>query len=80
MRTIAVSRRADNAITRATLGTVMAAPIRSSMAGSGGISAIALADLLGRWPAADGPLYRLLATRIARLTDTGLGGRGQGRR
>jgi DNA-binding transcriptional MocR family regulator len=35
------------------------------------ISALALTDLLGRWPAADGPLYRLLATRIARLTDTG---------
>ncbi len=35
------------------------------------IGAIALADLLGRWPAADGPLYRLLATRIARLADTG---------
>ena len=31
----------------------------------------ALADLLGRWPAADGPLYRLLATRIGRLADTG---------
>jgi DNA-binding transcriptional regulator YhcF (GntR family) len=30
-----------------------------------------LADLLGHWPAADGPLYRLLATRIARLADTG---------
>ena len=41
------------------------------MAGPGGIGAIALADLLGRWPAADGPLYRLLATRIARLADTG---------
>jgi DNA-binding transcriptional MocR family regulator len=32
----------------------------------------ALADLLGRWPAADGPLYRLLATRIGRLADTGV--------
>jgi DNA-binding transcriptional MocR family regulator len=41
------------------------------MAGSGGIGAIALADLLGHWPSADGPLYRLLATRIARLADTG---------
>ena len=30
-----------------------------------------MADLLGRWPAADGPLYRLLAARIARLADTG---------
>ena len=39
--------------------------------GTGGIGAVALADLLGRWPAADGPLYRLLATRIARLADTG---------
>jgi DNA-binding transcriptional MocR family regulator len=41
------------------------------MAGSGGIGALALADLLGRWPTADGPLYRLLASRIARLADTG---------
>lgn len=40
------------------------------MAGSR-IRAIALADLLGHWPAADGPLYRLLANRIARLADTG---------
>jgi len=38
--------------------------------GVGGIGAVALADLLGHWPAADGPLYRLLATRIARLADT----------
>jgi DNA-binding transcriptional MocR family regulator len=30
-----------------------------------------MADLLGHWPAADGPLYRLLAARIARLADTG---------
>ena len=36
-----------------------------------GIGSRALTDLLGRWPAADGPLYRLLATRIARLADTG---------
>jgi DNA-binding transcriptional MocR family regulator len=35
------------------------------------IGALALTDLLGRWPTADGPLYRLLATRIARLADTG---------
>jgi len=35
------------------------------------IRAVALADLLGHWPAADGPLYRLLANRIARLADTG---------
>ncbi len=46
------------------------APPRPPMAGSA-ISALALADLLGHWPAADGPLYRLLATRIARLADTG---------
>ena len=38
---------------------------------AGGIGGIALTDLLGRWPAADGPLYRLLAARIARLADTG---------
>jgi len=38
---------------------------------AGSIGAAALADLLGRWPAADGPLYRLLAARIARLADTG---------
>jgi len=31
----------------------------------------ALADLLGRWPTADGALYRLLAARIGRLADTG---------
>ncbi|HEU5390972.1 MAG TPA: PLP-dependent aminotransferase family protein [Streptosporangiaceae bacterium] len=57
-------------------------PIRSFVARSGragagwagqagAIDAHALADLLGRWAAADGPLYRLLATRIARLADTG---------
>jgi DNA-binding transcriptional MocR family regulator len=38
---------------------------------SSGIGALALTDLLGRWPAAEGPLYRLLATRVARLADTG---------
>jgi DNA-binding transcriptional MocR family regulator len=38
---------------------------------AGAIDAHALADLLGRWPGADGPLYRLLATRMARLADTG---------
>jgi DNA-binding transcriptional MocR family regulator len=56
------------------IGTVMTVPIRSFAAGSGragAIDAYALADLLGRWPAADGPLYRLLAIRIARLADTG---------
>jgi DNA-binding transcriptional MocR family regulator len=37
---------------------------------SSGIGALALTDLLGRWAAADGPLYKLLATRIARLADT----------
>jgi DNA-binding transcriptional MocR family regulator len=35
------------------------------------ISPQALADLLGRWPAEDGPLYRLLGARIGRLADTG---------
>ena len=40
------------------------------MAGSG-IGAAPLADLLGHWPAAGGALYRLLATRIMRLADTG---------
>ena len=35
------------------------------------IGAQALAHLLGRWPAADGALYRLLAARIGRLADTG---------
>jgi len=55
----------------------MTEPIWASMAASrraggvGGIGAVALADLLGHWPTADGPLYRLLATRIARLADTG---------
>ena len=69
------------------IGTIMTVPIRPMVAGSGragagradpgwaghagAIDAHALADLLGRWPAADGPLYRLLATRIARLADTG---------
>jgi DNA-binding transcriptional MocR family regulator len=66
------------------IGTIMTVPIRSLVAGSGpgranpgwagragAIDAHALADLLGRWPAAGGPLYRLLATRIARLADTG---------
>jgi DNA-binding transcriptional MocR family regulator len=37
---------------------------------SASIGALALTDLLGRWAAADGPLYKLLATRIARLADT----------
>lgn len=30
-----------------------------------------LADLLGRWPSADGALYRLLAARIGKLADAG---------
>src|SRR6476620_8519487 len=55
----------------------MTEPIWASVAASRraggvvGIGAVALADLLGHWPAADGPLYRLLATAIARLADTG---------
>src|SRR5215472_17377026 len=55
----------------------MAEPIWPPLAGSrrtggaGGIGALAMTHLLGRWAAADGPLYRLLATRIARLADTG---------
>jgi fatty-acyl-CoA synthase len=52
------------------IGSVMTEPIRAPIAGSR-IRAVALADLLGHWPAADGPLYRLLASRIARLADTG---------
>jgi DNA-binding transcriptional MocR family regulator len=47
---------------------VMTVPIYTGVAP---ISPGALADLLGRWPAADGPLYRLLAARIGRLADTG---------
>ncbi|HEX3782506.1 MAG TPA: PLP-dependent aminotransferase family protein [Pseudonocardiaceae bacterium] len=35
------------------------------------LSGAELADLLGRWSVLDGPLYRLLAERIARLADTG---------
>jgi DNA-binding transcriptional MocR family regulator len=46
----------------------MTVPISSEMAK---IGPQALADLLGRWPVADGPLYRLLAARIGRLADTG---------
>ncbi|HWG01590.1 MAG TPA: PLP-dependent aminotransferase family protein [Trebonia sp.] len=45
----------------------MTVPINAGVARIGGS---ALADLLGRWSAADGPLYRLLASRIARLADT----------
>jgi DNA-binding transcriptional MocR family regulator len=46
----------------------MTVPINSEVAL---IGPQALADLLGRWPAVDGPLYRLLAARIGRLADTG---------
>jgi DNA-binding transcriptional MocR family regulator len=55
------------------IGTTMTVPIWPSLSAPsrGAIGAHALADLLGHWPAADGPLYRLLATRIARLADTG---------
>src|SRR6185312_13498685 len=69
--------RLPPALNDANIGTIMTEPIWASMAASrraggvGGIGAAALADLLGHWPTADGPLYRLLATRIARLADTG---------
>src|SRR5262249_26114798 len=59
-------------LNNANIGTTMTEPISASMAASrrargvSGIGAVALADLLGHWPTADGPLYRLLATRIAR--------------
>jgi DNA-binding transcriptional MocR family regulator len=46
----------------------MTVPISLEMAR---IDGPALADLLGRWSAADGPLYRLLAGRIGRLADAG---------
>jgi DNA-binding transcriptional MocR family regulator len=46
----------------------MTVPISAEMAR---IDGPALADLLGRWSAADGPLYRLLAGRIGRLADAG---------
>jgi DNA-binding transcriptional MocR family regulator len=46
----------------------MTVPITGEMARIGGP---ALADLLGHWSSADGPLYRLLAARIGRLADTG---------
>jgi DNA-binding transcriptional MocR family regulator len=35
------------------------------------IDGAALVDMLGRWSTPDGPLYRLLSARIARLADTG---------
>src|SRR5215468_317346 len=51
----------------------MVEPINTEVARGAGplISAHELADLLGRWPTADGALYRLLAARIGRLADTG---------
>lgn len=49
----------------------MTVPINAEMDPALVISAPALADLLGRWPSADGALYRLLAARIGRLSDTG---------
>jgi DNA-binding transcriptional MocR family regulator len=49
----------------------MTVPINAEVDPALVISPQALADLLGRWPAADGALYRLLAARIGRLADTG---------
>ncbi|HVT67282.1 MAG TPA: PLP-dependent aminotransferase family protein [Trebonia sp.] len=49
----------------------MTVPINTEMASGPAIGPQALADLLGRWPTADGALYRLLAARIGRLADTG---------
>lgn len=53
------------------IGLIVTVPIKPHVAASGVISAPALADLLGRWSAPDGPLYRLLAARLAWLADTG---------
>src|SRR6201999_2254187 len=55
------------------IGTVMTVPINTEVvpASAPTISPQALADLLGRWPTADGALYRLLAARLGRLADTG---------
>ncbi|MCW2896337.1 MAG: GntR family transcriptional regulator [Actinomycetia bacterium] len=55
------------------IGTVMTVPINNELAPASppAISPEALADLLGRWPTADGALYRLLAARMGRLADTG---------
>ena len=50
---------------RSMIGLIVTVPIDARIGGP------ALADLLGRWSAADGPLYRLLASRIGRLADTG---------
>jgi DNA-binding transcriptional MocR family regulator len=49
----------------------MTVPINAEMAPAPAITPQALADLLGRWPTAEGALYRLLATRLGRLADTG---------
>ena len=49
----------------------MTVPINTEVDQAPTISPQALADLLGRWPTADGALYRLLAARIGRLADTG---------
>jgi DNA-binding transcriptional MocR family regulator len=55
---------------RDTIGTVMTVPIHPAVAASR-IGGPELADLLGHWLAAEGPLYRMLAARIGRLADTG---------
>jgi DNA-binding transcriptional MocR family regulator len=49
----------------------MKVPVNGRVSPDHVIGAQALANLLGRWPAADGALYRLLAARIGRLADTG---------
>jgi DNA-binding transcriptional MocR family regulator len=49
----------------------MTVPIEADVAQAPTITPQALADLLGRWPTADGALYRLLAARLGRLADTG---------
>jgi DNA-binding transcriptional MocR family regulator len=49
----------------------MTVPINVEVDPAPTIGPQALADLLGRWPSADGALYRLLAARIGRLADTG---------
>jgi DNA-binding transcriptional MocR family regulator len=49
----------------------MTVPINPEVAPAPTITPQALADLLGRWPTADGALYRLLAARLGRLADTG---------
>lgn len=52
------------------IGTVMTVPIHGQLARSS-IGAAMLVDLLGSWSSPRGPLYRLLAERIADLVDTG---------